>query len=171
MDELTRALDETADRYGAVAAVRLHLAGYGRIRIAADRLGVETIDREGRSVVIRFRPTAPVDPIRLLNVGLRMARAAFLPARHAEDGSRRQRLRPRLRVGRPAQRVDRSDRRDRRSKGATVQPSWWTSRATSGTVEPGFTREDVLRQVPGDPLAPGGVFERVEESCSGRHCR
>jgi transcription-repair coupling factor (superfamily II helicase) len=157
-DELTRALDEISDRYGPLPSSVLHLAGYGRIRIAADRLGVETIDREGRSVVIRFRPTAPVDPIRLLNVVSGWPGAAFVPpvtlkvdldAKSPPVGA----------AGRPAQRVD---RRDRRSKGATNQPSWWTSRATTGTVEPGFTREDVLRQVPGDPLAPGGVFERVE---------
>jgi transcription-repair coupling factor (superfamily II helicase) len=157
-DELTRALDEISDRYGPLPPSVLHLAGYGRIRIAADRLGVETIDREARSVVIRFRPTAPVDPIRLLNVVSGWPGAAFVPpvtlkvdldAKSPPVGA----------AGRPAQRVD---RRDRRSKGATNQPSWWTSRATTGTVEPGFTREDVLRQVPGDPLAPGGVFERVE---------
>ena len=160
-DELTRALDETADRYGPLPSSVLHLAGYGRIRIAADRLGVETIDREARSVVIRFRPTAPVDPIRLLNVVSGWPGAAFLPPVTLKMDLDAKAAPPAA-VGRPAQRVDRNDRRERRSKGATSQPSWWTSRATSGTVEPGFTREDVLRQVPGDPLAPGGVFERVE---------
>ena len=78
-DELTRALDEIADRYGPLPPSVLHLAGYGRIRIAADRLGVETIDREARSVVIRFRPTAPVDPIRLLNVVSGWPGATFVP--------------------------------------------------------------------------------------------
>jgi hypothetical protein len=67
-DALTRALDEIEDRYGPLPPSVLHLAGYGRVRIAADRLGVETIDREGRFVVIRFRPNAPIDPVRLVNV-------------------------------------------------------------------------------------------------------
>ena len=44
----------------------LNLADYGRIRVMADRLGVETIDREGRVVVLKFRPQAKVDPVRLV---------------------------------------------------------------------------------------------------------
>ena len=34
----------------------------------ADRLGIESIDRDGRLVVIKFRPNAKVDPIRLVKV-------------------------------------------------------------------------------------------------------
>jgi hypothetical protein len=30
-----------------------------------------------------------------------------------------------------------------------------------GTVEPGFTKEQILRQAPDDPRRPGGVFELV----------
>ena len=60
--ELETALDEVRDRYGAPPASVLNLAEYGRIRIMADRLGVDTIDREGRLVVIKFRPTARIDP-------------------------------------------------------------------------------------------------------------
>ncbi len=44
----------------------LNLVDYGRIRVMADRLGIETLDREGRSVVIKFRPQAKVDPVRLV---------------------------------------------------------------------------------------------------------
>ena len=50
------------DRYGPPADSVLNLAEYGRIRIMADRLGVETIDREGRLVVIKFRPHAEGRP-------------------------------------------------------------------------------------------------------------
>ena len=78
-DELARALDEIADRYGPLPPSLLHLAGYGRIRIAADRLGVETIDREGQSVVLRFRPTAPIDPVRLVNVVSALPGAVLVP--------------------------------------------------------------------------------------------
>ena len=62
------ALEEARDRYGAAAASVLNLAEYGRIRIMADRLGVESIDREGRLVVIKFRPQAKIDPMRLVKV-------------------------------------------------------------------------------------------------------
>jgi transcription-repair coupling factor (superfamily II helicase) len=66
--ELEAALDEIADRYGPPTDSVLNLAEYGRIRIMADRLGVDTIDREGRLVVIKFRPQAKVDPVRLVKV-------------------------------------------------------------------------------------------------------
>src|SRR5262249_4012081 len=65
-EEIDRVLDEAADRYGPLPDSVLNLADYGRIRVMADRLGIETIDREGRLVVLKFRPQARVDPIRLL---------------------------------------------------------------------------------------------------------
>ena len=45
----------------------------------ADRLGVETIDREGRLVVIKFRPQAKVDPIRLIKVVHEWPGATLVP--------------------------------------------------------------------------------------------
>ena len=41
----------------------------------ADRLGVETIDREGRTVVLKFRPQAKVDPVRLVALVRQRARS------------------------------------------------------------------------------------------------
>ena len=61
-DEIDRVLEEAADRYGPPPDSVLNLADYGRIRVMADRLGVESIDREGRSVVIKFRPQAQARP-------------------------------------------------------------------------------------------------------------
>ena len=46
-EEIDRVLEEAADRYGPLPDSVLNLADYGRIRVMADRLGVETIDREG----------------------------------------------------------------------------------------------------------------------------
>jgi hypothetical protein len=42
------------------------------------------------------------------------------------------------------------------------EPSWWTTRATSG-VEAGFTRDEILAEVPPDPSGPGGLFERLRQ--------
>src|SRR5436305_5325406 len=50
-DEIDHVLEEAADRYGPLPSSLLNLADYGRIRVMADRLGVDTIDREGRIVV------------------------------------------------------------------------------------------------------------------------
>jgi transcription-repair coupling factor (superfamily II helicase) len=66
--ELNRVVDEIRDRYGALPSSVLNP---GRVRthpVAADRLGVETIDREGQAVVIRFRQNARIDPLRLVKV-------------------------------------------------------------------------------------------------------
>ena len=61
-EEIDRVLEEAADRYGPLPDSVLNLADYGRIRVMADRLGVEAIDREGRVVVLKFRPQAKMDP-------------------------------------------------------------------------------------------------------------
>src|SRR3954451_9336613 len=66
-EEIDDVLEGAFDRYGPLPASVLNLADYGRIRIMADKLGVDSIDREGRIVVIKFRPTAKLDPVRLLN--------------------------------------------------------------------------------------------------------
>ncbi len=66
--ELDRVLDEIRDRYGPLPVSVLNLAEYGRIRILADRLGVDTIDREAGLVVIKFRPHARVDPEHLVKL-------------------------------------------------------------------------------------------------------
>ena len=63
---LASALDEVADRYGPVHPTIDRLAAYGRTRIAADRIGVEAIDREGSQLMIRFRADAPLDPARMV---------------------------------------------------------------------------------------------------------
>jgi hypothetical protein len=39
--------------------------------------------------------------------------------------------------------------------------SWWATRATAGEVTGGFSRDQILAEVPPDPRAAGGVFERV----------
>ena len=65
-EEIDRVLEEAADRYGPLPDSVLNLADYGRIRVMADRLGIDTIDREGRTVVLKFRPQAKVDPVRLV---------------------------------------------------------------------------------------------------------
>ena len=40
-------------------------------------------------------------------------------------------------------------------------PSWWTQRAKTGDVTPGFTRENLTRPKAEDPRTKDGVFDRV----------
>src|SRR5690606_20804859 len=65
--DLDRIVAEVRDRYGPIPPSVLNLADYGRIRILADRLGIESIDREGEKVLIRFRPQTTLDPVWLVS--------------------------------------------------------------------------------------------------------
>src|SRR5438874_11594090 len=78
-EEIDRVLDEAADRYGPLPDSVLNLADYGRIRVMADRLGVDGIDREGRTVVLKFRPQAKVDPVRLVALVRQRAELTLVP--------------------------------------------------------------------------------------------
>ena len=161
--EIEHVLEEAADRYGPPPASVLNLADYGRIRVMADKLDIDTIDREGRLVVLKFRPQAKVDPVRLVALV---------------------RQRPELTLVPPAAlklNLDRADGKGLRAdalkslspkplalspkKGAyrsqSAAPSWWTARARAGEVEPGFTKAEILKPAKEDPRAPGGVFEQL----------
>jgi transcription-repair coupling factor (superfamily II helicase) len=160
--ELERILDEIGDRYGPPPVSVLNLAEYGRIRVLADALRIETIDREGQLVVFKFRSGAPIDAARLVktaqtrpDVVLSPPASVKLDLRVAPEG------RP---AARPPQRPPEPDRfrARRRPLGPGESPtSWWTTRATAGEVKPGFTRDEILRAAPEDPRSPGGLFERV----------
>ncbi|MBI2833453.1 MAG: transcription-repair coupling factor [Acidobacteria bacterium] len=155
--ELARELDDVRDRYGPPPPSVLNLGEYGRIRVMADRLGVESIDRDGRQVVLKFRQDATVDPSRIIGLVRRRPDVALTPPAvlkldlaHAGTPSP---------VGGPR----RPDHHPSRSRGAGRREdmSWWTARATSGEVTSGFSKQEILRPVPEDPRAPGGVFTRV----------
>ena len=89
--ELESSLAGIRDRYGAPPESVLNLAEYGRIRVLADHLGVETIDREGRLVVIKFRPRAKVGPHSSHQGRARTSRGDARAARVAQARSRGER--------------------------------------------------------------------------------
>src|SRR5438046_391030 len=159
--ELEATLDEIADRYGPPTDSVLNLAEYGRIRIMADRLGVDTIDREGRLVVIRFRPQAKMDPLRLVKVVHEWPGAVLVPpvslkldldATGTRDSGFGIGKDKNQRIPRPGSRIP-----------AAKETSWWTARATAGTVTSGFTKEEILRKPKQNPREEGGMFSRLEE--------
>ena len=157
-EELDRVLEEAADRYGPAPDSVRNLADYGRIRIMAERLGVESIDREGPAVVIKFRPQARLDPVRLVALVRERADLTLIPpaglrlALEAPKPPPPPPAPPAVVPGRGAKAAKTPDR------GA---PSWWTARARTGDVTPGFTKADILRKASEDPRSPGGVFDRV----------
>jgi transcription-repair coupling factor (superfamily II helicase) len=168
-EEIDRVLEEAADRYGPLPVSVLNLADYGRIRVMADRLGIDTVDREGRTVVLKFRPQAKVDPVRLVALVRRRPDLTLVPPAALKLSlDRAEGLG--LRAGRPGERGAQPSalspqpsalspkRSGTRSQAA---PSWWTARARAGEVKPGFSKEEILRPATEDPRAPGGIFESV----------
>jgi transcription-repair coupling factor (superfamily II helicase) len=153
--ELDRILSELRDRYGPIPETVEYLEQYGRIRIMADRLGIESIDREAQTVVVRFRPDAQgkrLNVERLLGmVGARQDITLLPPAAMKLD------LRASARPKQSSQAPVGTKAKARQSTGQ----SWWTARATAGEVTAGFTRDEILKPPKEDPTAPGGVFTRV----------
>ncbi len=137
--ELSTLLDELRDRYGPVPSSIAVLVEYGRIRLLADELGIESIDRSGSLLVVKFRTTTTMDPIRLMRfVERRRDLELKPPAMLTVD----------LRAGGAA-------------KGPRDSPSWWTARARSGDVEAGFSRVEFQR-AERDREGPAPLFIRIE---------
>ncbi len=65
-DEIGRLVDEVRDRYGPPPTTVLNLADFARIRVLADALGVETIDRADSAIVIKFRQKTKVDLVNVM---------------------------------------------------------------------------------------------------------
>jgi transcription-repair coupling factor (superfamily II helicase) len=139
--ELDRLMDEVRDRYGSPPPSVLNLAEYASIRLMADALRMESVDREGQLVVFKFRPDATLDPTWLFKVVQSRGDVILVP-----PATVRLDLRGPLAARTPAK---------------TTGASWWTARARAGEVAPGFTREQILRPPKEDPRGEDGVFGRV----------
>ena len=160
--ELDRVLEEAADRYGPLPDSVLNLADYGRIRVMADRLGIESVDREARTVVLKFRPQARVDPVKLVALVRRRPDLTLVPPAALRltldmaDGSGLMAQRA------PGRRASQSHQPSAINPQKNApRPSWWTSRALESEVKPGFTKAEILKPVKDDPRGTGGVFEQI----------
>jgi hypothetical protein len=139
----------------------------------ADRLGIDSIDREGKTVVLKFRPQAKVEPMRMvalvrqrhdltlvppaaLRLTLDMANGSGLMAKGQRDQPSAMSHKPAISHQPSAMSHGRG-----RPRSQATAPSWWTARAREAEVRPGFTKAEILKPKAEDPRAPGGVFERV----------
>ena len=150
--ELDKLMDEVRDRYGPPPDSVMNLAEYAAIRVLSDRIRVEALDRDGQTVVLRFRPDAKLDPAWLFRVIQERGDVVLLPPatlkldlKAAEKG--------------PEQRA--KDRRPRKGGDPVAGGSWWAARARSGEVAPGFTRDQIMRPAKEDPRGEGGIFARI----------
>ncbi len=155
--ELQRVIEEVRDRYGPPPPSIENLADYAVIRLLADQVGIESIDREAQTVVLKFRPEAKLDPSWLFRlIQERMDVQLTPPATLKLD------LRKGIDEPARARTASPSSSRIARGKNAPLpKASWWTARATAGQVAPGFSREEILRPEKENPRGEGGVFSRV----------
>ena len=108
-------------------------------------------------VVIRFRPNARLDPMRLVKVVGGWPGATLVPPVSIKlDVEAPTTAVPPARHGPASKKADRAARRGDGSTG-----SWWTARATAGEVRPGFSKDEILRKPETDPRAEGGMFSRL----------
>ena len=146
-DEIGRIVDEVRDRYGPTPTSVLNLADFARIRVLADALGVETIDRAESSVVVKFRQKTKVDLKHVIALVQEREDLQLVPPNSLKIDLKKPQVPSPKPQGRGAK--------------VTRKPSWWTARATTGEVKPGFTKAEILRQAPEDPRAPDGVLSKV----------
>ena len=162
-DELRRLVDEVRDRYGTPPESVLNLAEYAAIRLLADRIGLESLDREAQTVVLKFRPDAKMDPARLFNIVKQRADLTLVPPASLKQNLSGPAVRPAATpVGttRADGRITRSSL-SKRGKDPVASGSWWAARAQAGEVTAGFTKEEILRPAKEDPRSETGVFTRV----------
>ena len=177
-DEIGRIVDEVRDRYGAPPTAVLNLADFARIRVLADALGVETIDRAESAIVIKFRQKSKVDlttvialvqergdlqllPPNSLKLDLKSSAALAAPPEPPKGPAKS----PLQRAHERHPSFPQAGQRRVQSQKAKIQrkPSWWTARATAGEVTPGFTKAEIMKQAPEDPRAPDGVLAKVTD--------
>ena len=72
---------ELADRFGPIPASVSNLLDYALLKSVAERLLVQTVERKGDEVWIKFHEQAPVDPERLAQFVRRRKEASFRPDR------------------------------------------------------------------------------------------
>ena len=154
-EEIAKIVDEVRDRYGPPPTAVLNLADFARIRVLADNLGIETVDRDGPLVVFKFRDKAKVEPMRLIGMVQERADLTLLPPSTVKLDLRA--AQPGAGVREPGSRVPARRAIPKRP------PAWWAVRATAGEVTPGFTKAEILKAAPEDPRAPDGVLAKVTE--------
>jgi transcription-repair coupling factor (superfamily II helicase) len=158
-EELDRLVLEVRDRYGPPPESVLNLAEYAAIRLLADRIGLESVDREGASVVLKFRPDAKLDPAWLFRVVQQRGDVTLLPPATLKLDLKKGTVPkpPQQTAGRPPAPLSGG----KKGKDPVAGGSWWAARAHTGEVSPGFTRDEILRPAKEDPRAAGGVFVQV----------
>jgi len=153
LPELDALIDELRDRYGAPTESILNLAEFARIRVMADEIGLESIEREGKIVMLKFRPDAKLDPVWLFKLVKGRGDLLLLPPAILKLDL--------TKPSDPTEKTAPGPSAKSKKRPVSTTTSWWTARAKAGEVTPGFSREAILAPGALDPRAPDGLFERL----------
>ena len=156
-DELNRLVLEVRDRYGPPPESVLNLAEYASIRIRSDRIGLESLTREGSAVVLKFRPDAKLDPAWLFKVVQQRGDVTLVPPATLKLDLKK----PIARKLVPERLMPPGPGSGKKGRDPVAAGSWWAARAQAGEVAPGFTKDEILRPAKEDPRSEDGVFSRV----------
>ena len=156
---LDDAMAEVRDRYGPPPASVGYLAEFASIRILADALRVEAVDREGSSIVFRFRPGG-VDPARVISLVDRRPDITLVPPSSLRLTAAQPMTAPTFAAKRQGRRE--LTRHEMGRKPEKRGASWWTERATSGTVAPGFSRDELVKPTQTPLDSPDRLFGLVK---------
>jgi transcription-repair coupling factor (superfamily II helicase) len=68
LEELERIKEEIQDRYGSLPPSVINLLHYGTIKFLAQRIKIQTIDRVGRKIIIKFLPSSTANVTRMMQL-------------------------------------------------------------------------------------------------------
>ncbi|MEP6914298.1 MAG: transcription-repair coupling factor [Acidobacteriota bacterium] len=162
-EELDKLVLEVRDRYGPPPDSVLNLAEYAAIRLLADRVGLESLDREGSAVVLKFRPDAKLDPAWLFRVVQQRGDVTLIPPATLKLDLKKPPASVVARKPAISPQPERPAAIGGGRKGAdpVAGGSWWAARAHTGEVKGGFTKDEIMRPATENPRSEDGVFVRV----------
>ena len=79
-EQVQKVVDELADRYGPSPDAVANLLRFSLLKSAAQKLGIEAIDRRQGAANIKFHQESRIDPVRLMNLVSHTDGAQFTPA-------------------------------------------------------------------------------------------